>query len=85
MEASDLVERLSLSGISEGDIRVPGGPSTIVADASGAWVLTSRGGQVIRLVGQDGSRVRLAAPPAALAIGDGGAWVALAPPSPATV
>ena len=80
MEANDLVEKLSLSGVSEGDIRVPGGPSTIVADASGAWVLTSRGGQVIRLVGQDGSRVRLAAPPAALAIGDGGAWVALTRP-----
>jgi DNA-binding SARP family transcriptional activator len=80
MEANDLVETLSLSGVSEGDIRVPGGPSTIVADASGAWVLTSRGGQVIRLIGQDGSRVRLAAPPAALAIGDGGAWVALTRP-----
>ena len=80
MEASDLVEKLSLSGISEGDIRVPGGPSTIVADASGAWVLTSRSGQVIRLVGQVGSRVRLAAPPAALAIADGGAWVALDAP-----
>jgi DNA-binding SARP family transcriptional activator len=76
MEADDLVEKLSLSGISEGDIQVPGGPSTIVADASGAWVLTSRGGQVIRLVGQDGSRVRLVEPPTALAIGDGGAWVA---------
>ena len=80
MEANDLVETLSLSGVSEGDIPVPGGPSTIVADASGAWVLTSRSGQVIRLVGQDGSRVRLAAPPAALAIGDGGAWVALTRP-----
>jgi DNA-binding beta-propeller fold protein YncE len=75
MEANDLVEKLSLSGVSEGDIRVPGGPSTIVADASGAWVLTSRSGQVVRLVGQVGSRVRLTAPPAALAIGDGGAWV----------
>jgi hypothetical protein len=80
MEANDLVEKLSLSGISEGDIRVPGGPSTIVADASGAWVLTSRSGQVIRLVGQVGSRVRLAVPPAALAIADGGAWVALTRP-----
>ncbi len=77
MEANDLVEKLSLSGVSEGDIRVPGGPSAIVADASGAWVLTSRANQVIRLIGKDGSRVRLPAPPTALAIGDGGAWVSL--------
>ena len=77
MEANDLVEKLSLSGVSEGDIRVPGGPSAIVADASGAWVLTSRAGQVIRLIGKDGSRVRLPAPPTALTIGDGGAWVSL--------
>ena len=80
MEANDLVEKLNLSGVSEGDIRVPGGPSAIVADASGAWVLTSRGGQVIRLIGTDGSRVRLPAPPAALTIGDGGAWVSLSGP-----
>lgn len=77
MEANDLVEKLSLSGVSEGDIRVPGGPSAIVADASGAWVLTARGGQVVRLIGREGSRVRLTAPPAALAIGDEGAWVSL--------
>ena len=63
----------------EGDIRVPGGPSIIVANASGAWVLTSRSRQVIRLAGQVGSRVRLAAPPAALAIAEGGAWVAMTP------
>jgi DNA-binding SARP family transcriptional activator len=80
MEANDLVEKLSLSGVSEGDIAVPGGPSTIVADASGAWVLTSRGRQIIRLVGKDGSAVRLGAPPTALAIGDGGAWVSLTGP-----
>lgn len=79
MEGNDLVERLSLSGASLGDVTVAGGPSTIVADSTGAWVLTSRGGQIVRLTGTTTSTVSLAMRPDALAVGDAGAWVSLMP------
>jgi DNA-binding SARP family transcriptional activator len=77
MEGSDLVEKLSFNGTTQGDVRVPGGPSAIVADASGAWVLTSRGGQLMRLIGTSATSVPLGMQPEALAIGDTGAWVSL--------
>ncbi len=79
MEGNDLVDKLSLIGASEGNVPVAGGPSTIVADSTGAWVLTSRGGQIVRLTGTRATTVSLAMRPNALAVGDAGAWVSLTP------
>jgi DNA-binding SARP family transcriptional activator len=79
LEGNDLVEKLSLAGASQGDVSVAGGPSAIVADPTGAWVLTSRGGQIVRLVGTTATTVSLAMRPNALAVGDTGAWVSLVP------
>jgi DNA-binding SARP family transcriptional activator/streptogramin lyase len=79
MEGNDLVEKLSPAGASLSDVPVAGGPSTIVADSTGAWVLTSRGGRIVRLTGTTATPVSLAMRPNALAQGGAGAWVSLAP------
>ncbi len=78
MEADDIVERLSPTGALQADVPVPGGPSAIVADADGAWVLTSRRGRLVRLVGSSATLVPFGASPTGLAIDDTGAWVSSA-------